>query len=480
MTATQPPGTRAAARPARWTASLRVRLLGATLIALAVALGLSGFALSRLFHDHVQRQFETTLVQQLDQLTARLEFGATGQPLIDSSRLSDPRWGRPYSGLYWQIDEMPAQGATRRSVLRSRSLWDSALQLDADAMTDGAVHVHELAGPQDQALLVIERSLRQEQRTDTRWRLMIAADLRDTREATQSFTGMLAVSLAVLFALLALAAWAQVVVGLRPMRGLQRSLEDVRQARSQRLEGNFPSEVQPLVDGFNQVLARNAEVVQRARTQAGNLAHALKTPLTILDQAAAAAAPDGLARQVREQVGIARRHIDWHLARSRMAATQRLPGQRTDVGRVAEGLIRVMQKVHADRALTITLDLPPDLPAFAGEEQDLQEMLGNLLDNACKWARTRVRVRASAEPENTPAELCITVEDDGPGIAADDLAAATRRGVRLDEAVPGSGLGLAIVQDLVELYGGRLSLRSASPQGLVASVHVPAPRGASA
>ncbi|MDP1967961.1 MAG: ATP-binding protein, partial [Burkholderiaceae bacterium] len=316
MTAPAPPQAGTAARPARWTASLRVRLLGATLIALAVALGLSGIALSRLFHDHVQRQFQTTLIQQLDQLTARLEFDATAQPLIDSSRLSDPRWGRPYSGLYWQIDEVPAQGAPRRSVLRSRSLWDSALQLDADAMTDGAVHVHELAGPQNQTLLVIERSLRQEQRADTRWRLIVAADLQDTQEATQSFRGMLAISLVVLFALLALAAWAQVVVGLRPLRGLQRSLEDVRQARSQHLEGHFPSEVQPLVDGFNQVLARNAEVVQRARTQAGNLAHALKTPLSVLDQAAAgtlAAQGSELAWLVKEQVGLSRRHIDWHL-----------------------------------------------------------------------------------------------------------------------------------------------------------------------
>ncbi|MDP3139608.1 MAG: sensor histidine kinase [Burkholderiaceae bacterium] len=474
MTAPAPPRTDAGARPARWTASLRVRLLGATLIALAAALGLSGIALSRLFHDHVQRQFETTLIQQLDQLTARLEFDAAGQPLIDSSRLSDPRWGRPYSGLYWQVDEMPAQGATRRSVLRSRSLWDSALRLDADAMTDGAVHVHELAGPQDQTLLVIERSLRQEQRADTRWRLMVAADLRDTQEAIQSFTGMLAVSLAVLFALLALAAWAQVVVGLRPMRGLQRSLDDVRQARSQRLEGSFPREVQPLVDGFNQVLARNAEVVQRARTQAGNLAHALKTPLSILDHAAAATASDGLARQVREQVGIARRHIDWHLARSRVAATQRLPGQRTDVGRVAEGLIRVMQKVHADRALTITLNLPPDLPAFAGEEQDLQEMLGNLLDNACKWAKNQVWVRAELPAGAGADQLCITVEDDGPGIAPADLAAVKARGVRLDESVPGSGLGLAIVQNLADLYEGQISLALRQPHGLAATLCLPA------
>jgi len=474
MNSPAPPQPSGVARPARWTASLRVRLLGATLIALAVALGLSGIALSSLFHDHVQRQFELALTQQLDQLTARLEFDAAGQPLIDSARLSDPRWGRPYSGLYWQIDEMPAQAAPRRSVLRSRSLWDSALQLDADALTDGALHVHELTGPQAQTLLALERSVRQEQRTDTRWRLIVAADLQGTQDAVQRFRGVLAASLAVLFGMLSLAAWAQVVVGLRPMRGLQRSLDDVRQARSQRLEGNFPSEVQPLVDGFNQVLARNAEVVQRARTQAGNLAHALKTPLSILDHAASEAQPDRLTRQVREQVGIARRHIDWHLARSRVAATQRLPGQSTDVGRVAEGLIRVMQKVHADRALTITLDLPPDLPAFAGEEQDLQEMLGNLLDNACKWARQQVWVRAGVEPQSTSPELYITVEDDGPGIAAADLAAVTRRGVRLDEAVPGSGLGLAIVQDLVELYGGRLSLRNMQPRGLIASVHVPA------
>jgi signal transduction histidine kinase len=231
--------------------------------------------------------------------------------------------------------------------------------------------------------------------------------------------------------------------------------------------------VQPLIDDFNAVLDRNAEVVARARTQAGNLAHALKTPLAVLAHAADADGPrDELALRVREQVALSRRHIDWHLARARVAASQRLPGQRTTVAPVLAGLVRVMTRVHAERGLTLHLDeVLPDL-AFAGEEQDLQEMVGNLLDNACLWARHRVGLRALREAD----QLVITVEDDGPGIAPDQREAVLSRGVRLDETTPGSGLGLAIVVDLVLLYGGRLALEDSESGGLQARLSLPAAR----
>ena len=226
----------------------------------------AGFVLGGLFKEHVQTQFQTGLRQQLDQLIAKLEFDSAGRPVINPQSLSDPRWQSAYSGLYWQIDEISLDGLSRTGVLRSRSLWDSNLQLNTDSLTDGALHVHEILGPQDSTLLLLERTVRTVEQSTARWRLIVAGDLKDTRDAVQRFTNVLVVSLAVLFFLLVLAAWAQVAVGLKPLRQLQHSLKQVQQANSTRLLGVFPTEVQPLVDDFNRVLEQNHQVLERART----------------------------------------------------------------------------------------------------------------------------------------------------------------------------------------------------------------------
>ena len=463
-----------------WSRSLRVRLLAVTLAGVAVAMVLAGLVLSGLFREHVQQQFQAALQLQLDQITARLEFDAQGQPVIAAEALSDPRWLKPYSGLYWQVDAMAPDGRERAGVLRSRSLWDTSLALQVDALADGTVHVHEMTGPQGVPLLVLERTVRAEGVHAARWRLIVAADLQGTRAATARFTGVLGLSLAVLLLLLVAAAWAQVAVGLKPLQALQRAVQDVQEARASQLQGSFPAEVQPLVDDFNAVLRRHGEVVERARTQAGNLAHALKTPLTVLENAARTQpSTDGpeLAALVREQVVVARRHIDWHLARSRVSASARLPGQRTPLQPVVDGLVRVMNKVHADRLLDISVESSAVPLFFAGEAQDLQEMLGNLLDNACKWAQAAVRLQMQLLPAGSGAaqpQLVVAVEDDGPGIDAAQRDQALERGVRLDETVPGTGLGLAIVQDLAALYGGRLDLEPAGLGGLRATLTLPA------
>ncbi len=456
--------------------SLRRRLLAATLGAGGVALLLAGVLLAGLFRDHVASQFAATLVAQLDQVTARLEFDAAGEPRLDARTLSDPRWSRPYSGLYWQVDAVGSDGtAARRGALRSRSLWDAVLQAPADRLADGAVHVHEVAGPSGEPLLLVERTVRPETDGAAAWRLVVAGDLRETEAAVRRFNGVLAASLGALGALLAAAGWAQVAVGLAPLRRLQQRLAAVREGRAQRLDAHVPLEVRPLVDDFNAVLDRNAEIVERARTQAGNLAHAVKTPLAAMRQAAASGGTAAeLAALVREQVDVAQRHVDWHLARSRAAATQGLPGTRTDVAPVVAGLLRVMAKVHAERGLAFVADPVAADCRFAGEAQDLQEMLGNVLDNACKWARREVHVAARTEVTGAGRRLVVMVEDDGPGIAPERLAAATQRGARLDESVPGSGLGLAIVDELVRMYGGRLALAPAPKGGLRVELTLPA------
>ena len=456
--------------------SLRFRLLAATLLGVSLAMVLAGVVLNGLFYEHVMRQFEKGLAQQLDQVTARLSTDAQGQPLIDALTLSDPRWQRPYSGLYWQLDDVTS-ATTQLGVLRSRSLWDTRLALPADVLRDGEIHTHELPGPGDSRLRVLERTVRPHEQV--RWRLSVAADLNDTHEAMAGFQRVLVASLAALLLLLLAAAWAQVAVGLRPLMALQQGLNTLREGRTTRLAGDYPSEVQALVDNFNSVLDRNDEVVGRARIQAGNLAHALKTPLTVLDQASRQTNTTSLAPLVREQVQLARRHIDWHLARARMAASTGVPGQRVPVVHTLQGLVRVMQRVHAQRELAITLEDADERVQFGGEAQDLQEMLGNVLDNACQWAHSAVHIRVLSVPGmSSSASLgrCrVEIEDDGPGMPAEQMPRVLQRGVRLDESVPGSGLGLAIVQDLVAVYGGELQLQTpALGRGLCVSLILPA------
>lgn len=448
--------------------SLRVRLLAGSLVWILGTLTVTGFVLTDLFRQHVASRFQAELHLHLDQLTANIEIGPAGEPML-RAELSDPRLLKPYSGLYWQVDGV---GESERALLRSRSLWDVALTVPADSVPDGGVHVHRIGGPDRRPVVMMERVVRPAESPDRPLRLIVAADERGMTDPVREFVGLLIVALGVLAAGLVVAVGLQVSVGLAPLQRLRAALAAVRDGRSRQLEGAFPNEVQPLVDELNALLEHDAEVVARARTQAGNLAHAVKTPLAVLGNAAARE-QGTLATLVTEQVDAAQRQVDYHLARARAAAATRVPGIRTPVRPAVDALVRVMQRLHAERQLRIVIEPPAaaqDEPAFRGEEQDLQEMLGNLLDNACKWATRRVDVRLSAVSR----QLQIVVEDDGPGLAPDEREAVFERGVRADEQVPGSGLGLAIVRDLARLYGGDARLEESAGGGLRAVLTLPA------
>jgi len=451
--------------------SLRYRLLLATLLTAGLALVALGLLLSALFRDHARQQFVERLTADLDQVIARLEVDAQGRPTLDAARLSDPRWTRPHSGLYWQVDGAGANGTP--GLLRSRSLWDDALTAPRDAPRPGELHVHDVLNHGREPLLLIERGV-QADGAAAPWRVMVAATTVPLEAGAARFDSALAGSLALLLLLLTIGAVLQVALGLKPLGHLREALADLRDGRTQRLAGRYPSEVQPLVDDLNGVLDRQAATLERARAQAGNLAHALKTPLTILAQGASQARSDGavhakLPDLVHDQVQVARRHVDWHLARARAAAAQATVGLRTPLQPVADALLRVMTKIHAGKHLAMRGDIDPRL-AFAGESQDLQEMLGNLLDNACKAARTQVVISAMQNDRH----LRVTVDDDGPGIAPAQMTEALKRGSRLDESTPGSGLGLAIVQELAGLYGGSVALGTSPLGGLLVVLTLPA------
>ena len=443
--------------------SLRSRLLVGVAISIAVAVGTAGLTLAGLFQDHARGRFLTELGHHLDQLAAGLELGADGQPQLVRP-LSDPRFRQPLSGLYWQVEDGKA------GSFSSRSLWDRSLAVPADLPGDGELHEHTIVGPRGQSVVVLERTLFLPDALQP-IRIIVAEDEQDLEQAVASFNRMLALSLGILAAVLIAAALLQVRLGLRPLQWLQEDLAAVRAGRAKRFLRPMPSEVQPLVDDLNALLEHADEVVERARLQTGNLAHVLKTNLAVLTnemQRLQHGAPVDIAL-LSQQVGAMRRHIDYHMARARAAAARGVPGAGADLGPCAAALARAIRKVHGDRALDLTINIPKGA-RFAGEDQDLEEMLGNLMDNACKWSRRRVTVGCQTEGNR----LLITIDDDGPGLAADRREQVLAPGVRLDEAVPGSGLGLGVVRDLSRLYGGEIRLGQSPLGGLRAELELPA------
>jgi signal transduction histidine kinase len=443
--------------------SLRLRLLLGAAVWIVAALVVAGLILAELFAQHVHDRFRIELGHHLDQLAAALDIDADGKLMLLRPP-SDPRFERPLSGLYWQV------AVNGRRVLRSRSLWDEALVLSTETVGDGRLHDHRAKGPGDRPLLILERSLSLPDAVAP-LHVAVAEDEGDLRAALLVFNRTLALSLAALAVVLILAAVLQVTLGLRPLGWLRAELAEIRSGCKRRFARPVPSEVQPLIQDLNALLDRADEVVERAGLQAGNLAHGLKTHLSVLaneaEQLASSNDPTRLAEAsglIRIRIDAMRRHLDHHMARARAAASRGLPGASSNVAECAAALVRVMNKVHAERRLSIRSEIPAGL-LFGGDRQDLEEMLGNLLDNACKWAKGRIDVTAVLDDQM----LVITVDDDGPGLTLEERQAALSPGVRLDETVPGSGLGLAVVGDLVRLYGGEIELTQ-SPQGGLRSV----------
>ena len=447
--------------------SLRLRLLAGTLAWVVVAIALAAWGLRGLFQDHITQQLQAELAAQLDRLSAAVDRTPDGQVSV-GPMAADARLDQPLSGLYWQVDELGK--APRTAVARSRSLWDQVLRLPPAPTGYPAqgYRVLHLRDAQGHALLAVARIVQLPEKGAPRLRLAVAADTALIAEPIQRFTHLLLMALGLLAAGLALAVVLQLQLALRPLTVLRRRLTAVRAGRAARLEGNFPRELQPLVVEFNHVLAENATMVEQARAQAGNLAHAVHTPLAVLANAAEQE-DSAFAQLVREQVGNARRQVDYHLARARAAAV-RATGLAIPVLEPVRALLRTMERLHASRQLRFELAPGAADAAFRGEEQDLYELLGNLLDNAGKWARSHVQVDVRREG----GQICFLVDDDGPGIPEAERARMFERGVQLDERHPGAGLGLDIVRTLAETYGGSVQALESPLGGLRMRLWLPA------
>lgn len=452
----------------RWTwlswRSLSLRLIAIAVIWIVLLLSVGGTLVTRLFENYLISTFDQRLEQFMEGMIGSSAITEEGQ-IRFTRPLGDQRFFEPYSGWYYQVD-VPG-----KPPFRSRSLWDQTLNVDRSyAAFEGRFERRD--GPDGQSLRVFERDIYLPEQ-DPVFRYIIAGDTSEIDAQMQSFRRIFGWALFVLGASLVAALIFQVTYGLSPLREIRRSLTAVRSGRVKRLEGRYPQEVTTLVDEMNALIDHNDTIVERARTHTGNLAHALKTPLSVmLNEAETQKGP--LAEVVEKQAGVIRQHVEHHLSRARAAGQERVIGARTSAGTVAAGLKRALCRIYSERGIDIELG-PDDGLAFRGARQDLDEMLGNLMDNACKWAKSRVRVRfARTEEGRQPARLYITIEDDGPGIPAKDRAAVFNRGNRRDESVPGSGLGLSIVLDMASICGGAVELNDSNDLGgLKATLDLP-------
>jgi len=445
--------------------SLAFRLVtGAAVWSLVILVG-GGLLLASAFRESVESSFDARMDVLLGGLIADAEIGPEGR-LVLRRRFTQARFERPFSGLYWQVTEASAG----QVLLRSRSIWDQELPTPEPSDEPGPRR-GQAVGPEGQTLRLVARDVRLPG-TSREFTFIVAGAIDDIERETEAFNGTIAVAVGVLLVGLIGALLIQVRFGLRPLRSVEEGLSDIRSGKAERLSGELPAEIAPLADEMNKLLDHNAQIVERARTHVGNLAHALKTPLSVLtNEANAPAGQDNapvLAETVRRQTGLMRRQVDHYLVRARAAASGSVLGARASVASVSEDLVRTLKRIHRDREYAVTVDCPEGLD-FRGERQDLEELLGNLLDNAFKWADGRIDLKVTADDDT----VVISVEDDGPGLSEEERARVLKRGARLDESVPGSGLGLSIVEDIAGLYQGAFALESSDLGGLRARLTLP-------
>lgn len=441
--------------------SFRARLIAGAVVWITIGVGVSWWVLSALFHNHAIAEFQDELDHHATELQNLLQFDAAGGVHLRVP-LSDHRFLTPRSGYYWQVDT--AGGP----ALRSQSLEAARLPAQLDSTRPGVTRDASVPGPT--GLLMMHERVVQPTDTGTSVRIAIAMDERLVDEFLASFRRTLGLALASVVAGLVAAAFAQIAFGLRPLGRIRQALQAVQRGEAARLPNDLPQEVAPLAANVNALLDAKEAMIRHARVQAGNLAHALKTPLAILQDEGRrlqAAGQDGT--QVLAQCDRMRRQIDYQLAKARAAASRMDNLGATSLGPALRRIIDTVSRIYRDRNLCFEMIDPPADLVVPCEAEDLEEVLGNVIENAAKWARSRVRVHTEAAATT----VLITVEDDGPGMPADARERVFDAGARLDEQTPGTGLGLAIVRDVVSLYGGRCWIESAELGGAAVVLEIP-------
>jgi signal transduction histidine kinase len=455
--------------------SLALRLFFSATAWAAVILVITGFVLSSLYREGVERAFDRRLGVYLRTLVADV---ATPEDNVNpdkfSQSLGEPLFDLPLSGWYWQVKRLdPGKAETRAS----RSLWDGGLpglQDSGAPLSSTGSREGYVQGPEDQRLRVVERAV--DLGEEGHYLVSVAGDAAEIIDEVRAFDRALTLTFVILAVVLLLTTMFQVRFGLAPLNRISARLAAIRSGTAERLEGDFPVEIAPLARETNALIEANREIVERARTHVGNLAHALKTPLSVIVNEATARAGDAFADKVKEQADIMRDQVARHLERARIAARATVVGSVTEVEPVITALARTMEKIHRDKRIAIHVEADAQA-RFLGERQDLEEMVGNLVDNACKWTQSRVAIEIAMptpEPAAARRTVQIIVDDDGRGLSPVEREQVAHRGRRLDETKPGSGLGLSIVVELAALYGGELTLGTAPIGGLRAELSLPA------
>lgn len=447
--------------------SLNFRLSAAAVVSIIVALTLSGFFLTLLFERHVLRRVDQELSVVIKQLAAALEVGADNRPVL-ASPLSDPRFERPLSGLYWQVES--PQGVE----LRSRSLWAQSLALPAFSATASPPGRYQLPAPDDGVVIARARTIFLETGAgDRAFRLAAAVNRSEVDAARSAFTRDLVIALGLLAVALIAAAIVQIFVGLRPLKQIRERINAVRTGSADRLAGAYPSEVQLLVGEVNALLSANDKAVQRARDSAADLAHGLKTPLAVLHAESIALTdrdqPE-TAQEIASQVERMRDRIERHLAVVRMRGPGGGAVGRTPVAASFDKLVKAMRTMPRGEEIDWIVDVPTSC-IVPIDSEDFMEVFGNLLDNARKWTSRTVRINAAT----TGNLVEITIADDGPGVPDAKLEDIQQRGRRLDERKTGAGLGLAIAKRLLDAYDATLAAANEAGGGVRITVTIPMP-----
>ncbi|GJL54254.1 MAG: ATPase [Nitrospirales bacterium] len=440
--------------------TLTLRLLLTSSIWVILTLVATDILLVQLFRSHIELRFDAFLFDQLQGNIAASEISPQDGRLRMTWSPSNLRFHRPLSGWYWQILN------DGKLVAKSRSLWDKRIQTNDPDIASG-LQYQNILGPAGGQLRALSEKVTLPD-SDAYFTFVVAGPISNIDLDVQQFSKMLLITLTALGIGLLGAVLLQIRFGLRPLRQLKVALTETRSGHTARLPESFPSEIQPVVSELNALLDHNAALLERARTQTANLAHALKNPLTVLNNETREI--QGESRQIlQDQLTSMTDSIHRYLSKARAAGAGGLLRTRIDVAPLAEDLRFSMNHLYKDKNLYIHFSGLEDC-SFQGDRYDLEEMLGNLLDNACKWAQTRVEVHG----ERNNGQWKLIVEDDGVGISEEQLTLALQRGRRLDETTPGHGLGLNIVHDIVALYGGTLQLHQSSLGGVRASLEWPA------
>lgn len=439
--------------------TLAVRITAFSSIWVVLALAFTAFVLLSNHREHTAHHYDQHVHMHMEELMGASEFTPDGNFKL-AFYPSDPRYHDLYSGWYWEVQQ------SGKTLARSPSLGEHSLILKG-VKPAAELTVHELEGPQKQLLRahVIEMKVDPNQAPLV---FVATSPTQGIKEDVAEYSNHIVISFIMLGIGLLLAVVLQVRVALKPLKAISGQISDIRAGKATRLSEHQLDDVQPLVNELNNLLDHNAVLVKRARNQLGDLAHSVKNPLTVINNAARQMDPEQ-KELILSQTRDISRSVDHYLSRARTYGTEKVLGARSSVRNVTEDLVFVMRRIYQERSLEFDLFLLQDC-WFRGEVQDLEEMLGNLMDNACKWAKSRVLVECSTQE----GRLQIKVEDDGPGIEEQEYRNVLRRGHKLDEAKPGHGQGLGIVKDIAELYGGSLELGRSDLGGLQAKLDLPA------